>query len=133
MPTKPNQTQPTPHSVATFLAASPHPADAAALCDLMSRVSGEPPRMWGPSIVGFGQRHYKYESGREGDTLIIGFAPRKPALVLYGLGAADHEAEIHALGKVTTGKGCVYIKRLADVDLPKLEAILTRALTTPHP
>src|SRR6516165_3047133 len=107
---KPNKTQPTAVSVDAFLAGvSPESrrADALALCEMMSRLSGEPPRMWGPSIVGFGVRHYRYESGREGEILRIGFSPRKPAIVLYGLGQAENNPAVAALGEVTTGKGCI--------------------------
>ena len=130
MPAKPNKTQPTTDPVEAFLHSAPRPQDALTLSEIMSRVSGEPPRMWGPSIVGFGSRHYRYESGREGDTLKIGFSPRKPALVLYGLALPENQADVQALGKLTTGKGCVYIKSLADVDLARLEALIARAFTS---
>ena len=128
MAAKANKTQPTSVSVEEFLASAPRSADALALCALMARVSGEQPRMWGAAIVGFGVRHYKYESGREGEILKVGFASRKPALVLYGLGASEHAEEIAALGKVTTDKGCVYLKSLAEIDTAKLEALIRRAL-----
>jgi len=94
---------------------------------LMTRLSGEQPRMWGPGIVGFGERQYKYESGREGSTLEIGFAPRAQALVLYGMGVQDNPL-LAGLGKFTTGKGCLYIKRLVDIDMSVLEALVVRAL-----
>jgi len=85
--------------------------------------------MWGPSIVGFGSRHYKYESGREGDTPLAGFSPRKAATVLYGLKGFDgSEALFARLGKHTAGKGCVYIKKLADVDRKVLEALVAGAV-----
>ena len=97
------------------------------LCDLMQRVSSEAPRMWGPSIVGFGQYSYRYESGREGTSLQIGFSPRKPSLVLYGMGIERHVDLIGRLGKCTTGKGCLYIKRLSDIDPAALEALIEAA------
>jgi hypothetical protein len=117
--------------VAAFLARVEPPgrsADAAALIALMRRVAGEPPRMWGPSIVGFGREHYRYDSGREGDTFRIGFSPRKPQLVLYLSGAVTDDAPLLAtLGRHTTGKACLYIKRLADVDMVTLEALVASA------
>jgi hypothetical protein len=125
-----NKTQPTAMSVADFLAAvtpDGRRADAMAVAALMGRLSGEPAKMWGPGIVGFGERHYRYESGREGSTLQIGFAPRKDALTFYGLGVQANPL-LTDLGKFTTGKGCLHIKRLADVDLAVLEALIARAL-----
>ena len=94
----------------------------------MERLSGEPAAMWGPSIVGFGSYHYKYESGREGDACRIGFSPRAKELVLYGLGVARQPALMERLGKHKTGKGCLYIKRLSDVDEGVLEELATEAL-----
>src|SRR6202050_4053755 len=109
-----NKTKPTKLSVAAFIDALTDEAkrtDAKALVKLMQRAPGEKPKMWGPSIIGFGSYHYKYESGREGDMPLVGFSPRKPATVLYGLrGSSDAEALLAKLGKHTTGKGCVYIK-----------------------
>jgi hypothetical protein len=100
-------------------------ADAGAIVKLMKRATGKAPKMWGPSIVGFGSYHYVYESGREGDAPLIGFSPRKAATVLYlHLGLGDSEAELAKLGKHTTGKGCLYIKKLADVDQQVLERII---------
>jgi hypothetical protein len=91
--------------------------------------AGEKPKMWGPSIIGFGSYHYKYESGREGDMPLIGFSPRKAANVLYGMtGSSDSKALLAKLGKYTTGKGCVYIKKLADVDRQVLEAMAFKAI-----
>ncbi len=85
--------------------------------DLMQEVTGEPPRMWGDSIVGFGAYHYKYESGREGDWFLTGFSPRKQNLTLYIMSGFDHEAELMGrLGKYKTGKSCLYLKKLDDVD-----------------
>ena len=97
--------------------------DASILCEIMQHISGEEPRMWGPSMVGFGVNHYKYESGREGEIFRIGFSPRKHAMVIYGL-MRGGEDRILALGKVTTGKGCTYIKTLADVNIEALTTLL---------
>ena len=128
---KPNKTQAGPRPVDDFLA-SVEPVkrreDAVRLCALMTSLSNEPPVLWGPSIIGFGTHHYKYDSGREGETVKVGFSPRKPALVLYGLGIADDANTLTRLGKVTTGKGCVYIKSLDDIDLAVLEEVVTAAL-----
>jgi hypothetical protein len=124
-----NKTKATSASVAAFIDALPEDkrADANALIKLMRDATGEKPKMWGPSIIGFGAYHYKYESGREGDSLLIGFSPRKPATVLYGLlGNGDSEALLSRLGKHTSGKGCLYIKKLADVDLKVLEILIDR-------
>ncbi len=127
-----NKTKPTKLSVAAFIAAigdAARRADAKALVKLMQSAAGEKPKMWGPSIIGFGSYHYKYESGREGDMPLIGFSPRKAANVLYGMNAAsDSQAMLAKLGKCTTGKGCVYIKKLADVDHEVLGALASKAV-----
>jgi len=122
-----NKTKPTKQSVAAFIAALPDPArraDAKALVKLMQSATAEKPKLWGPSIIGFGSYHYKYESGREGDMPLVAFSPRKPATVLYNLGGFTGSEELRAkLGKHTSGKGCLYIKKLAEVD-PKVLKIL---------
>jgi Domain of unknown function (DU1801) len=132
-----NKTKPTKLSVAAFIGALADPArraDAKTLVKLMQSASQEKPKMWGPSIVGFGSYHYTYESGREGDMPLIGFSPRKSATVLYGLGigdsseANDSRALLSKLGKHTAGKGCLYIKKLADVDENVLEAMIRKAV-----
>ena len=127
-----NKTKPTSLSVAAFIGAITDPtrrADAKALIKLMQSAAGEKPRMWGPSIIGFGSYHYKYESGREGDMPLIGFSPRKTATVLYNVtGSADCKALLPKLGKHTTGKGCLYIKKLADVDQQVLKAIVVKSV-----
>ena len=131
-----NKTKPTEVSVAAFIEAITDEgkrADAKALAKLMQSASGEKPKMWGPSIIGFGSCHYKYESGREGDTPAIAFSPRKAASVLYGLiGFNGAEALLAKLGKHTTGKGCLYIKKLSDVDVTVLESMLAKALAAKH-
>jgi hypothetical protein len=127
-----NKTKPTRSSVAAFikgLTDSVRRADAKALTKLMQNAFGEKPRMWGPSIIGFGSCHYKYESGREGDMPVIAFSPRKAATVLYGLiGFGESAALLAKLGKHSTGKGCLYIKKLSDVDPTTLEALIVKAL-----
>jgi hypothetical protein len=101
-------------------------ADAKALVKLMQKAAGEKPKMWGPSIIGFGSYHYTYDTGREGDMPVVAFSPRKAATVLYGL--SDAEAMLPKLGKHTRGKGCVYIKKLADVDQKVLETMVAKAV-----
>ena len=127
-----NKTKPTKASVTAFVGALPEQArraDAKALIKLMSRASAEKPKMWGPSIIGFGTYHYKYESGREGNTVLVGFSPRKAGLVLYGLTGTDKTASLLSkLGRHTTGKGCLYIKKLSDVDQITLEQLIVRSV-----
>jgi hypothetical protein len=127
-----NQTQPTKLSVAAFIDAltdETRKADAKVLIKLMQGVTGEKPAMWGPSIIGFGSRHYKYESGREGDTPIVGFSPRKAATVLYStIGFSGSDAFLARLGKHSTGKGCLYIKKLADVDQKVLAEMVVKSV-----
>jgi len=127
-----SKTRPTKLSVAAFIDALTEPArraDAKALVKLMQTAAGEKPKMWGPSIIGFGSYHYKYESGREGDMPVIAFSPRKAATVLYGMTGFNEVAALLAkLGKHTTGKGCLYIKNLADVDQHVLEALVVKSL-----
>ena len=124
-----NKTKPAKISVAAFIDAitdQSRRADAKALVKLMQKASGEKPTMWGPSIIGFGSHHYVYDSGREGDMPLIAFSPRKSATVLYGLSSS--EALLPKLGKHTRGKGCVYIKKLADVDQKVLETMAAKAI-----
>ena len=124
-----NKTKPTKLSVPEFINGitdETRRADAKVLVKLMQSATGKKAQMWGPSIIGFGSYHYKYESGREGDMPLVGFSPRKAATVLYGMG--EGKALLAKLGKHTTGKGCVYIKKLADVDHQVLEAVLVKAV-----
>jgi hypothetical protein len=127
-----NKTKVTHVSVDTFLAGVPDGgkrADALALIDMMQAATGEKPRMWGPSIIGFGTYHYRYESGREGDSPLVGFSPRKAALVLYIVtGFKGAEPLLAKLGKHTTGKSCLYVKRLADVDLTILRKLVDQSV-----
>ncbi|MGB6676244.1 MAG: DUF1801 domain-containing protein [Terriglobales bacterium] len=127
-----NKTKPTELSVAAFIDAIEDPikrADAKALAKLMQDAAGEKPKMWGPSIIGFGSYHYRYDSGREGDMPLIGFSPRKTATVLYNV-IESSEALQAKLGEHTTGKGCLYIKKLADVDQQVLKAMVVKSLAT---
>ncbi|MDF2382994.1 DUF1801 domain-containing protein [Nostoc ellipsosporum NOK] len=122
------KTRATEIQVADFIAAVPDAtrrADAEAVCAMMARLTGAPPKMWGPSIIGFGRYTYRYDSGRTGEMCRIGFSPRKAELVLYVLdGNADQSEVLGRLGRHRTGKGCLYIKRLADVDADVLEEIV---------
>ena len=105
-------------------------ADAAKLLDLMSRATGESPRLYG-SVIGFGHYHYKYRSGREGDAMAAGFAPRKAAMTIYLLdGVGRYGAQLEQMGPHTTGVGCIYIRDLDKVDLVVLEAIITESFRT---
>jgi hypothetical protein len=127
-----NKTKPSKFSVAEFIDTLTDPvrrADAKALVKMMQSAAGEKPKMWGASIIGFGSYHYRYESGREGDSPIIAFSPRKAATVLYGITGFSEAASLLAkLGKHTAGKGCLYIKKLADVDQRVLEALAVKSL-----
>jgi hypothetical protein len=126
-----NKTQPTAVSVADFIAAVPNETrrkDAKALVALFKKVSGEKPVMWGPSIIGFGRRSYRYDSGREGEIMLAGFSPRGANLVLYlhkDFPGAD--ALIKRLGKHKTSMACLYVNTLADVDMAVLEELIARA------
>jgi hypothetical protein len=94
----------------------------------MKEISAEEPQLWGSSIIGFGKYHYKYESGREGDWFIMGFSPRKQNISIYlPLGFKDFDLQISKLGKYKLGKSCIYIKRLADIDMRMLKKFLTLA------
>lgn len=128
------KTRPTQMRVADFIDAAPDAVrreDAKTLVALMSRITGEEPVMWGPSIIGFGSYHYRYESGHEGDACRLGFSPRKAELVLYVLnGSPEQEAQLARLGKHKTGKACLYIRKLADVDMAVLEEIIRGALAS---
>ena len=118
-------------SVSDFLASVEHPvrrADAATIIAIMEQVSGQPPVMWGPSIIGFGRYHYRYDSGHEGDMCRIGFSPRKANLVFYLAG--DKEEILERLGKHKRGKGCLYVNKLADVDEAVLREMIADAWAT---
>lgn len=131
MASKPNKTQETDASVEAFLARvepAEKQADARAICDLMAKVSGQPAKMWGPAIVGFGSYHYRYDSGLEGDAPRVGFSPRKAALTLYIMSGHQDQALMARLGKYKTGKACLYLNKLSDVDQGTLEQVIAGCL-----
>jgi hypothetical protein len=127
-----NKTKETDASVEGYLAAikdEERRKDCVALTKLMAKATKHPPRMWGSSIVGFGSYHYRYESGREGDTCLVGFSSRKSDISVYGLiSAPGHKELIPKLGKHKAGKGCLYIRKLSDVDLKVLEKLVADAV-----
>jgi hypothetical protein len=129
-----NKTKPTAASVAKFIDAVENETrrkDAKKLLSVMKKITGDKPKMWGPSIIGFGEYHYKYESGREGDSLLVGFSPRKANMVLYVLGClGDKEPLLAKLGKYKNGKSCLYINKLDDVDMPTLEKLIDKSYKT---
>lgn len=122
------KTQPTNQSVTEFLNQISDPerrADCFAVAKIMEEITGEKPKMWGPSIVGFGTYHYKYASGREGEWPRTGFSPRKKDLTLYIMMGFERHAELmEKLGKHSTGKSCLYIKRLSDIHMPTLKKLI---------
>jgi hypothetical protein len=116
-----------------FIAAVPNDArraDARTLCGLLADWTGEPPVMWGPSIVGFGSYRYRYESGREGTAALVGFSTRKANLVVYLVGGIEdrYPELLERLGPHRTGKGCLYVKRLDDVDRDVLRELVERTV-----
>lgn len=127
-----NKTKPTESSPSDFIATVEHKtrrADAETLLDLMSRITGWDAKMWGPAIIGFGQYHYKYDSGREGDFMRTGFSPRKQNMVVYIMpGYTNYDPILERLGKHKKGKSCLYINKLADVDLTVLEELIRAGL-----
>jgi hypothetical protein len=103
--------------------------DCDKLLRIMKRVTGREPAMWGESIVGFGSYHYRYESGREGDWFLTGFSPRKQNLTVYIMAGFDRYASLLArLGRHTTGKSCLYVKKLSDIDLGALEELVSASV-----
>lgn len=125
------KTKPTTVDPTSFVMAVQHPTrrqDGATLLELLTEVTGQPPVMWGPTIVGFGQRHYKYDSGHEGDEPLVGFSPRKAHLVIYGLtNTPGGEALLERLGKHRRSKACVYVNKLADVDMSVLRQLVKQS------
>ncbi|RXI96630.1 DUF1801 domain-containing protein [Anaerobacillus alkaliphilus] len=101
--------------------------DAYRLLDIFTETSGYPAKMWGPSIIGYGSYHYKYASGHEGDAPLVGFSPRKGKISLY-FATGDTERVLRDFGKHTTGKACVYINKLADIDVDVLKALITQSI-----
>jgi len=128
-----NKTRPTRQSVERFLNGIKDEKvrrDTFTLVDIMKQITKEEPKMWGSSIVGFGQYHYTYASGREGDAALVGFSPRKQNLTLYiGGGFNPYGELLGKLGKFTTGKACLYVKTLDDVHLPTLKKLIQQSVT----
>ena len=126
------KTKPTDASVGEFLSSvadENRRADCLVLLTMMQSASGAAPRMWGTSMVGFGQYHYRYASGREGDWFLVGFSPRKNDLTLYIMaGFEQYDALLSRLGKFKLGKSCLYIKWLADVDWGVLQELITASV-----
>ena len=126
------KTQPTDQSIPNFLNSVSNEKkreDSFKILTLMQDVTGEEPIMWGSSIIGFGSYHYKYASGREGDWFVTGFAPRKQALTLYIMsGFSEYDGLLNKLGKHTTGKSCLYIKKLEDVDMGVLRELIEKSV-----
>ena len=124
-----NKTKATNVSPESFIETVEHDvrrADAKVLLDLFADVTQLMPRMWGPSIIGYGRYHYKYESGREGEFMMTGFSPRKANQVIYIMpGYTNHSAILDRIGKYKIGKSCLYINKLADIDLDVLRELIT--------
>ncbi|WP_187261032.1 DUF1801 domain-containing protein [Pontibacter beigongshangensis] len=131
---KEQKTKPTKEQVPAFLdlvVDETKRKDSYVLLELMEKITGSGPKMWGPSIVGFGSYHYKYASGHEGDAPLVGFSPRKQNISLYLMpGFEGQETLLQELGKHKTGKGCLYINKLEDVSLPVLEKLIRHAAET---
>jgi len=129
-----NKTQPTNQSAEAFLNTVDNDQrrqDAFEVLQMMQEITGKEPVMWGDSIIGFDQYHYKYDSGREGDFLIVGFSPRKTALTLYlSSGFARYDELMQKLGKYKTGKSCLYVKKLEDIDREVLAELIRQSLQT---
>ena len=127
------KTRATAASVNEFIDAIPDESrrkECRTIIQIMRAATGAAPRMWGSSVVGFGDHHYKYASGREGDWFVVGFSPRKSQLTLYLSSGTDrHRPLLRRLGPHGTGVGCLYVKRLADVDLDVLKAIVEEAVS----
>ncbi|XVV16915.1 DUF1801 domain-containing protein [Actinoplanes sp. CA-131856] len=130
------KTTPNDASVAAFLASVADPkrrADAESVCALMTEATGEQPQMWGTSIIGFGRYHYRYASGQEGDWPAVGLSPRKQALTVYiSAGFAEYDDLLARLGPHTTGKSCLYLKRLTGIDEQALRDLVTAAFRHLH-
>jgi hypothetical protein len=128
------KTRPTGEEVEAFLATITEEQkrqDAETLVEIMQRLTGAAPRMWGAGIIGFGNYHYRYASGREGDWFLVGFSPRKANLSLYIMAGFDqYEALMARLGKFKTGKSCLYVKKLADINQPVLEELIIASVKT---
>lgn len=126
------KTKPSDQSVEAFLngvADDKKRQDSFTILKLMQEVTGAEPKLWGDNIVGFGRYHYRYASGREGDWFLTGFSPRKQNLTLYIMAGFDqYEAMLAQLGKFKTGKSCLYIKKIEDIDLPTLRQLVQQSV-----
>lgn len=126
------KTVPTTKSVSKFLDTvqnKKRKEDALKMVAIMQEITGAPPVLWGASIVGFGTYHYKYESGREGDFMCTGFSPRKTALTLYIMSGFERHADLmQKLGTYKTGKSCLYIKNLDEIDIPTLKQLILESV-----
>jgi hypothetical protein len=125
------KTTETANSVSGFIKGVPdrqRQKDALAVIKIMKEQSGFEPKMWGPAIVGFGSYHYKYESGHEGDAPLVGFSPRKAEFVLYIPNFETKEELLKKFGKHKTGKACVYVKKLEDIDIEILKKMITNSI-----
>ena len=132
-----NKTQKTDSSVEDFINSVDHEgkrADAFEILEMMKAVTGEEPKMWGKAIIGFGDLHYKYASGREGDWFKVGFSPRKAKISLYisGCDVAMHEEMISRFGKHKAGKGCLYVNKLVDIDKEVLKEMIKNCYDNPN-
>jgi hypothetical protein len=127
-----NKTQKTVKSVAHFVATikdEQQNLDSKELIEMMTKVTRQEPKIWGTNLIGFGDYHYKYDSGREGDFFQIGFAPRKGSLVLYFMsGLPQYKSELEKLGKHKIGKGCLYIRKLEDINRSELKSLIKKSL-----
>ncbi|MGD9793145.1 MAG: DUF1801 domain-containing protein [Acidimicrobiia bacterium] len=127
-----NKTKATDASVRAYLdtvTEGQRRVDSDAIIEMMRRVSGHEPAMWGPSIIGFGSYHYRYDSGHEGDSSLTGFSPKGKEISLYVLaGAPEQEDLLGRLGKHRAGKACLYVKRLSDIDLTVLERLIAAGI-----
>ena len=124
------KTRPTGQAVEDFLNSIDHEKrkkDGFEVLEMMTRITGQPATMWGPSIVGFGTYTMTYANGKQADWMRVGFSPRKAKMVLYIMAGFDHVNEqIEGLGKYKTGKGCLYINKLEDIDKDKLESVIAK-------
>ena len=127
--TKPTEVE-VKHFIETTLSDTSKQQDAFTLLELMKTISGEDPKMWGPSIIGFGSYSYTYPSGHSGEAPLIGFSPRKAAFSLYVFtGLEEHTHLLDGLGKYTMGKACIYVKKLSDIDVKVLKALMKHNIT----
>ena len=129
---KQNKTQKTNESVELFFSSvmdEQKQADSYTLVEMMGKITKSSPHLWGNSIIGFGEYHYRYKSGREGDWFLTGFSPRKQALTLYLMCELSHDGlDFKGLGKYKKGKGCLYIKRLSDINTTVLEGLIHQSI-----